>query len=91
MEQSAASPVSGEFVTLAPGPKGGLTVPLDAFRLAHELIGRDLILSQTGETLRIKGPNGSKPELSQSEVERIKRWKFHLIAMLLYRAPEMNA
>ena len=81
----------GDFVTLAPGPNGGLTVPLDAYNLAHELIGRDLIFSQTGETLRIKGPNGSKPELSQSEVERIKRWKFHLIALVVYRAPELKA
>ena len=83
-------PSDGEFVTLAPGPNGGLTVPLDAYRLAHELIGRDLILSQTGETLRIKGPNGTKPDLSESEVEQIKRWKFHLIAMLVYRAPELR-
>ena len=81
----------GEFVTLAAGPNGGLMVPLDAYKLAHELIGLGLILSQTGETLRIKGPNGSKPDLSESEVERIKRWKHHLIAMLLYRAPELKA
>ena len=80
-----------DFVTLEPGPNGGLTVPLDAFNLAHELIGRDLILSQTGDVLRIKGPNGSKPELSEYEVERIKKWKFHLIAMLVYRAPELKA
>ena len=84
--------MSEDFVTLAPGPNGGLTVPLDAFNLAHELMThRDLILSQTGDVLRIKGPNGSKPDLSPSEVERIKRWKFHLIALLVYRAPELKA
>ena len=77
-----------DFVTLEPGPNGGLTVPLDAFNLAHELIGRDLILSQTGETLRIKGPNGNKPDLSKSEVERIRKWKWHLICLLNYKAPE---
>ena len=76
-----------DFVMLA----GGLTVPVDAFNLAHELVGRGLILSQSGETLRIKGPNGTKPDLSQSEVERIKRWKFHLIAMLVYQPPELKA
>ena len=82
--------MSEEFVTLAPGPHGGLTVPAEAFNLAHELLRRDLILTQVGDTLRVKGPNGAKPELSAADVERIQRWKHHLLALLAYQAPDMS-
>ena len=79
--------MSEELVTLAPGPTGGLTVPVDAYNLILELERRDLILSQVGDTLRIQGPKGTKPELSAADVERIKRYKHHLLVLLAYRAP----
>ncbi len=77
-----------EFVHLLPGPTGGLDVPLEAYALISDLISRDLTLRQEGESLRIAGPNGGKPDLSATDVDGIKRYKAHLLAMLAYRAPE---
>ena len=90
MSQIATRP-SSEIVSLAPGPNGGLDVPVDALRLVFELLERDLALETRGEQLFVKGPNGSKPDLSGSDVERIKKYKFHLIALLAYVAPERSA
>ena len=82
------TPPSSEIISLAKGPNGGLDVPADAFNLVFELLNRDLTLEANGDKLSIKGPNGTKPEFSESEVERIKQYKFHLLALLAYRAPE---
>ena len=75
---------SDQFVELA----GGLTVPVEAFVLAHELSRRDLILRVQGDLLRIQGPGGTKPDLSPEDMAKIRRWKAHLIALLDYRAPK---
>ena len=80
---------SEDFIVLAPGPAGGLVVPLDAYRLLFELVDRDFMLSQRGEALLVVGPNGTKPDLSAPDIARIKRWKYHILAMLTYRAPEI--
>jgi len=67
---------------------GGLTVPVDAFNVVHEFDRRGLILKQQGELLRISNADGSKPDLSAGDVERIKRWKPHMLALMNYVAPE---
>lgn len=83
-------PNSEEFVTLASGPSGGLTVPLDAFNLAHELLTqRGLLLVQVGDKLRIRQPDGPAPTLSAEDQARIRKWKFHLIALLAYQPCRM--
>ena len=79
------------FVHLPPGPNGGLDVPADAYRLLSSLICRDLVLtgiSGDGRTLRVTGVNGAKPDLSPEDVAGIKKYKFHLLALISYRAPE---
>ena len=65
---------------------GGLTVPTEAFQLAHGLLNRGLELRQDGDRLRVIGPDGEKPELSDDEVSQIKRYKLHVLALLAYRA-----
>ena len=77
-----------EFVTLATGPTGGLTVPLDAYTLAHELLTqRELLLVQVGDKLRIRNRDGSAPVFSEDDKARIMKWKAHLIALIAYQPP----
>lgn len=78
-----------EIVSLKPGPNGGLDIPLDAYNLMFELESRDLVLSAEGDMLRIKRSDGGKPEFSESEVTRIKKYKAHILAMLAYVPPEV--
>ena len=80
---------SDEFITLAPGPTGGLTLPIEVIRLACSLEERSFVLSQHGESLRVQGPNGTKPDLTPEETILIKRYKGHLLALLTYQAPEV--
>ena len=68
--------------------RGGLTVPEEPYRLVFALQDRGLTLTADGETLRVAGPNGSKPELSADDTVAIRKWKSHLMALLAYRAPE---
>lgn len=77
-----------DIVSLKPGPNGGLEIPKDAYLLMFELADRDLILTQEGEMLRIKRSDGGRPEFLAGEVDRIKRWKQHVFAMLSYVPPE---
>ena len=82
---------SSEFVTLAAGPAGGLTVPLDAYNLAHELLThRGLVLVQVGDKLRIRQQDGSALILSSDDQVRIRKWKGHLLALLAYQAPPVS-
>lgn len=67
---------------------GGLAVPVEPFHFAHELIERGLMLKVDGDRLRVSTAEGTKPELSASDVERITRWKAHLMALVTYVAPE---
>ena len=81
-------PSSDQFVTLTPGPNGGLTVPLDAYNLAHELLERrELLLVQVGDKLRIRNRDGTAPAFSEDDKARIMKWKHHLIALIAYQAP----
>ena len=85
------TPPSSDFVTLAPGPTGGLTVPLDAYNLAHELLTqRGLLLVEVGDKLRVRQQDGSAPILSADDQARIRKWKVHLLALLAYQAPPMG-
>ena len=77
-----------EFVTLAPGPTGGLTGPVDAYNLAHELLThRGLMLVQVGDKLRVRRQDGSALVLTENDQARIRKWKVHLLALLAYQAP----
>lgn len=67
---------------------GGLTVPTEAFTVAHGLMNRGFDLKVEGDRLRVVGIGGAKPDLSAEDVERIKRWKFHLIALVSYDPPK---
>lgn len=79
---------NSEFVTLTPGPTGGLTVPLDAYNLAHELLTqRALLLVQVGDKLRVRNRDGTAPALSADDQARIRKWKHHILAMLTYEPP----
>ncbi len=75
------------IVSLKPGPQGGLDVPEEAYELLFELAGRDLVFTQEGDLLRIKRSDGGRPEFLAGEVERIKKWKYHLLALLTYEPP----
>jgi hypothetical protein len=75
-------------VDLARGPNGGLTLPEEALVLALDLENRGCTLRQDGDRLRVLGPGGAKPALSEGDVEAIRRWKAHLLALLAYVAPE---
>lgn len=75
-----------DFVPLA----GGLTVPRVPLDLLLDLERRNILCRQEGEMLRVSGPNGARPELSPAEVETIKKYKLHLLALVNYIAPERN-
>lgn len=75
------------FIELRPGPKGGLTLPLAAVELALDLERRDLKLSIEGDRLRVSGPNG-KPDLSPADVDAIRKYKAHLMALVAYEPPD---
>lgn len=69
------------------GLRGGLTVPVAPLELAIHMESRGLTLSIEGDRLRVTGLNGTKPDLSLADVEAIRRWKPHLMALVAYRAP----
>lgn len=67
---------------------GGLAVPVEPLVLALEFEQRGIGLRVEGDKLRVVGPNGAKPELTEDEIAAIRRWKAHLVALVEYRAPE---
>ena len=79
--------MENEIISLAKGPNGGLDVPVEVFNCFHRLLDRGLDLKPDGDRLRVSGPKGSKPELSDAEVTDIKRWKLHLMALCAYIPP----
>ena len=88
-EPLAMEAAMSEFVTLTVGPAGGLTVPLDAFNLANELLTkRELLLVQVGDKLRIRNRDGTAPALSAEDQARIRQYKHHLLALISYQPPE---
>lgn len=79
--------MDAKIVSLAKGPNGGIDVPVEVFNLFHRLLDRNLDLKIDGDRLRVSGPKGSKPELSEAEVADIKRYKGHLMALIAYIPP----
>ena len=77
-----------EIVSLRRGPNGGLDVPVDAFRLAHELHNRGLRLTVDGDRLKVAGSDGGNPGLSDTDRVQIQRWKYHLMALVTYEPPD---
>lgn len=71
------------FIELA-----GLTVPLAAWDFTWGLLHRGLELKADGDKLRVSGPGGARPELSEAEIAGIRRYKAHLLALITYQAPE---
>ena len=70
--------------------RGGLIVPVEAYELVCRLtVERNLTLTVDGDRLRVSGPPGIAPALTDDEVAGIKRWKPHLIALMQYRAPKV--
>lgn len=80
--------MDAEIVSLAAGPKGGLDVPLAAFRLFFALLDRGFVLRVEGDRLRVSDPNASKPDFSGFDTGEITHFKAHLIALLTYVPPE---
>lgn len=64
--------------------RGGLCVPVDAVLLQLELESRGFRLTPDGEQLIVQP--GS--QLTPDDRARITTWKWHLLALVDYRAPE---
>jgi hypothetical protein len=79
---SASEGVATAFVVL----RGGVTVPLDALRLAWALEDRGATFAVEGDDLVIDGPLGF---LTEDNRVAIRRWRLHLIAVATYHAPEV--
>ena len=65
--------------------KGGLTLPLEALRLALALEDRGATFAVDGEDLVVDGPAGF---LTEDDQLAIRRWKRHLMAIATYQPPE---
>jgi hypothetical protein len=65
--------------------KGGLTLPLEALRLALALEDRGATFAVDGEDLIVDGPPGF---LSEDDRAAIRRWRLHLKAIATYQPPE---
>ena len=67
-----------DFVTL----RGGLTLPLDALRLAWALEERGLHMGVLDDLLTV----GPRELLTDADRDLIRRWKPHLLAIVSYTA-----
>jgi hypothetical protein len=65
--------------------KNGLALPLEPLLLALELEERGLRLSREGADTLVVQPHH---HLTHEDRERIRRWKFHLLSIVDYQAPE---
>lgn len=74
--------MSGVIVSL----KGGPNVPEEVIGVAADLDLRGFALSQREGTLLVSPRSGivPKPELTDSERSSIRRWKQHLLAVVVY-------
>jgi hypothetical protein len=79
---SASDEVATTFVVL----KGGLTLPLEALRLAWALESRGVTFAVDGEDLIVEGPRGL---LTDEDRAAIRRWRRDLKAIASYRVPGM--
>jgi hypothetical protein len=73
-------PTASDFVTL----RGGLTLPWPAVQLALDLEQRGLSITVDGDDLIVR-PKG---QLTAEDRDGLRRWKRHVVALLMYRAPE---
>jgi hypothetical protein len=70
------------YYVLLPGQR--LALPVEAIRLALKLEERGFLLSREGEETLVVHP----PErLTEEDCRSIRRWKWHLLALLDYRSP----
>jgi len=69
---------SSDFVVL----RGGLALPMAAWRLAWELEARGLHMAVDGDMLTI----GPRELLTDEDRTAIRRWKPHLLAIVAYDA-----
>lgn len=65
--------------------RGGLTVPLEPLLLVLDLEARGFRLVPDGDWI-IVAPFS---QLTDDEQQLLRRWKFHVLALLDYRAPEV--
>jgi hypothetical protein len=79
---SASEDPAAAFVVL----KGGLTLPLEALRLALALEDRGATFAIDGEDLVVDGPPGF---LTEDDRIAIRRWRVHLKAIATYHPPEV--
>src|SRR5688500_297863 len=75
--ESANSSEGNQYVTL----KGGLALPLESIRLALELEERGFHLSREGIDTLVVRPH---EQLTAHDCTRIRRWKWHLLALVDY-------
>jgi hypothetical protein len=67
--------------------KGGLTLPVEALRLALALEDRGATFAVDGDDLVVDGPPGF---LTEDDRIAIRRWRVHLKAITTYQAPEVE-
>lgn len=68
---------ASDFVTL----RGGLTLPVDAIRLALDLEHRGLTLTIDDGDVLVVGP---RERLTDEDRALIRRWKRHLLTIVTY-------
>ena len=73
-----------EYLTLLNGPT--LPAPEIDLALRLEAQGLELIAEPTSEGphLRLHNPRGGPPAVSPADVEEIRTWKAHLLALVAY-------
>lgn len=64
----------------------GMSLPWAAVDLALELEGRNIRMIVDGDKLRLSTGAGERPELTLADVDRIKRWKPHLMELASWLA-----
>ncbi len=65
---------------------GGLTVPVDAYSYLVDLQQRGVVLHPAGDGASIDVH--PKELLTDDDRQKIKAWRWHIRALLLYEAPE---
>jgi hypothetical protein len=75
--------------------KGGLTLPVEALRLALALEDRGATFAVDGDDLVVDGPPGFLTDgppgfLTEDDRIAIRRWRVHLKAITTYQAPEVE-
>src|SRR5688572_24075745 len=74
--------VEGRYIVLPGGP----TLPVAPWLLALDLERRGVRLWREGSDILIEPFN----ELTANEVQQLRRWKAHVLALLAYAAPELT-